>query len=119
MTDDGVKCELTYLPLPRRSDFRQQFLRFSCLPLSIVQAGACLADVQLVQARLSFLDASDREVQTLTRVPQKTELRIFRRRCKSNRAHSRNLAARFSLGNHLITKNVRKCDALVLAACFG
>jgi hypothetical protein len=55
----------------------QQFLRFSRLPLRVVQALACLTQVQLTQTRLRFFDASYREVQSLTHFSEPIKLRIF------------------------------------------
>ena len=97
------------------ADRAQHFLRFSRLPLRVVQAFACLAQVQLAQTRLRFLDAADCEVQPLTHFAQTFKLRIFaRRRCKPDCAHSRNLAAQFSLGNDAEAKNVMNRYALPL-----
>ena len=65
--------------LLRGADLGQDFLRLSRLPLSVVQAFACLTEVHFAQTRLGFLDASDREVQPLTHFSQSLQLRIFAR----------------------------------------
>ena len=47
----------------RGADLGQDFLRFSCLPLCVVQPLTRLTEVHFAQTRLSFLDASNRKVQ--------------------------------------------------------
>ena len=63
----------------RGADLGQHFLRFAGLPLRVVEAFVCLAEVELAQARLRFLDASDREVQPFAHFTQPIKLGIFAR----------------------------------------
>jgi len=81
-----VKCLLTHvgkvLACPGLrflccADLGQDLFRFSRLPLRVIQPLTCLTDVHLAETRLSFFDASDREIQPFTHFSKPFQLRIF------------------------------------------
>lgn len=78
----------------------QHSLRFTCLPLGVVQTFLRLADVHFVQTALRILDGADGEVQPLARLAEPFKFGIFGRHgSKPNRTHLCNLTTQFSLGN--------------------
>ena len=59
------------------ANFRQQFFRFTGLPLSVVETLACLSHVQLSETRLRVFNRADGEVQTFAGFAQLVNLVIF------------------------------------------
>ena len=68
---------LTLYAVHSIANFRQQFFRFTGLPLGVVETLACLSHVQLRETRLRIFDRADGEVQTLAGLAQLVELVIF------------------------------------------
>ena len=68
---------LTFRVVHFFANFRQQFFRLTGLPLSVVEALACLSHIQLSETRLSVFDRADGEVQALAGFAQLVELVIF------------------------------------------
>ena len=68
---------LTLCAVHSFTNFRQQFFRLTGLPLSVVEALACLPHIHLRETRLSIFDRADGKVQTLAGFAQLVELVIF------------------------------------------
>src|SRR5689334_829289 len=84
----------------RLANLREDFFRFSSLPLCIVETLACLPKIHLAQAGLRIFYRPQREVQPLARFTQAVELGVFGvDGGKPDCVHLRKLTSRFSLGN--------------------